>query len=123
MWVEVSVTWRDNDFAEEISGSSGLYFWRGKSQGWVKNKTPLLSAAATVPLPDYAKNGKVSLNFSSGTALSKNSTTGSIYKLIKERRPYTSYPEFRQKMSKDVPDNKITAVEKDKDVVLGDVLE
>src|SRR4030088_2641755 len=61
VWVEVNVDWRDDKIAETIAGQSGLYFWRGKKKGWVKNEKVFVSATATIPRPEFQAKDKISL--------------------------------------------------------------
>jgi hypothetical protein len=101
VWVDVTVSWHDSEFASSIAGRSGLYVWKGKAAArkWQKVETPSLTTSATVPRPDFHEQTQISLNFSSGTDLSTIITDSVLVDLVKQNRPYGSLDEFRSKLA------------------------
>ncbi len=131
VWVNVKVTWRDADFANNITGTAGLYFWKGKKANppWVKDEKPAVSASATVPKPDFHEHGKVSLNYSSKTDLLTVIKDSALAEIIKTNRPYADEAEFRIRVEGAAEvrgisqyKNKINGVLSNKRVVLHDVV-
>ncbi|NES67192.1 MAG: hypothetical protein F6K24_19060, partial [Okeania sp. SIO2D1] len=112
------------DFASAIHGEAGLYFWKGKSASpkWIKNDTPSLSASAKIPKPSLHKDGKFSLNFSSGTELKKVIKDKAFIKAIKNNRYYENEDDFRAKLTAEgIDGRKINGVLTNSKVVLGNV--
>lgn len=132
VWVDVTVAWRDNELASNISGRSGLYVWKGKTAArkWQKVETPSLTASATLPRPDFHEKKKISLNYSSGTDLGTIISDSGLVDLIKQNRPYGSLDEFRSKLGiacirRGIAQHepKITALLSNPNVILQDVPE
>jgi hypothetical protein len=128
VWVDVEVKMRDNDFAEKISGKAGLYLWKGKKP-WLKDDKPAVSATATVPKPDFHEQGKVSLNYSSGTDLRTVITDTALVDIIKTHRPYADETEFRTRVEGAAQvrgisqyKNKINGILSNKRIVMHDVV-
>jgi len=139
LWVDVSVSWRGgkySDFADSVSGRAGLRLWKGKAKGknaeerWEKNTTPTFTAEVAVPKPDFHEEDLISLNFSSKTDLDKITGSRRLSELITENRTYLSYPDFISKVNAAAKNTSLgdikadlTAITKDKKVVLKDVSE
>ncbi|MFI5076671.1 MAG: hypothetical protein ACHQRO_04975, partial [Vicinamibacteria bacterium] len=98
VWMRVTVSWRSGrKFAQSISGSAGLYVWRGKTDRWVKNDAASLSTNMLVPAPELHLEQKISLNRSSGSDLAQVMDR-KLANVIKENRPYGSPADFKAKV-------------------------
>ncbi|RKH82630.1 DUF4157 domain-containing protein [Corallococcus sp. AB045] len=132
VWVDITVSWRDNEFASNIAGRAGLYAWKGKTSTpwWHKMESPSLAASAPLPRPDFHEQNKISLNFSSGSALRTIISDWVLVELIKQNRPYRSIDEFRSKLGACCVrrgiaqhDSKIAAILSNPNVIIHDIPE
>ncbi len=121
VWFSATVDYYNAKFAKSINAEAGLYLFKGRKAGvvqWEKNKTPSMTAQASIPLPKLHIDKKTSLNFSSGTDLKKVIKDKKFVEMIKINRYYKTTIDFENKMrvalekiySKSATTNKIKAV-------------
>lgn len=100
VWVKVTVG-KSGPYATSISGTAGLYFWKGKkaAPNWMKNSAPSFTANAGIPLPQLTANRKLVINFTSGTEMTRDfGLSSTAATLVKQGRPYGDVASFRSSM-------------------------
>jgi hypothetical protein len=99
VWVEVEVS-GTKKAPSAISGKTGLYFWKGKNEKWLKNEAPSFTVSAGIPRPQLGEGPrKLTLNFTSKTEMQSDfGISLATATLVQQGRPYASTADFIRRM-------------------------